>query len=313
MELDNSLVIFSFGHLRSFDEERDPIVTAVTVEVGSMEVISVNEVTSFLINIDNNVDLVSGVNVLFFNTFVGQSDESSFLVEGSISSIDLVVSQPSEVVKHELMGFLEGMELLEVLNFLPFLVRCSLVEHLLVNLQKGSFLNVTVVVSLVVLFQQERFKVDDQFHFVIAFSSNSSVFDDPVFIKETEFFFEKLFDLREGGMILEFFNEIFCILGAISRVDNVKNWSSLSKVVSLFSVLINFGVFTVLEFTIDVFEVESISVKARDRFAVTSNQGSAFNLVKVSPDDIVETNRDPGVLLGPFDTYSHVAIFFIIT
>ena len=59
MELDNSLVEFGLGHIWSLDEEGDPFISAVAVEVGSVEIISVNEVASSFIEVDHNVELVA--------------------------------------------------------------------------------------------------------------------------------------------------------------------------------------------------------------------------------------------------------------
>ena len=59
MELDNSLVEFSLGHFWGLDEEGNPFVSAVAVEVGGVEIISVNEVASSFVQVDYDVELVA--------------------------------------------------------------------------------------------------------------------------------------------------------------------------------------------------------------------------------------------------------------
>lgn len=90
--------------------------------MSSVEVVAVNEVAAFLVNVDDNVDLVSSVDVLLFDSSVGNPDESSFFMKSGIGRLNGVVSQPGEVVVNEFVCFLEGFELVEFLDLLPFFV-----------------------------------------------------------------------------------------------------------------------------------------------------------------------------------------------
>ena len=60
--------------------------------MSGVEIVSVNEVASSLINICNNVDLVSGINVIYVISFsfVDEPDKSSFLVESSIGTDNII-------------------------------------------------------------------------------------------------------------------------------------------------------------------------------------------------------------------------------
>ena len=135
MELDDPLVEFSLSHIGSINEERNPVIASITVQVSGMEVVPIDEVGSLFVNIDNNVDLIARINVLFLNSLVSKSDESTFLVKSSIGSVNFVVSEPGEMVKNEFMGLFESIELVEIFNLLPFLIRSTLVENNLIDFQ----------------------------------------------------------------------------------------------------------------------------------------------------------------------------------
>ena len=75
------LVELSFGNFRSFDEEGNPIVATIAVEVGGQEIVSVDKVFSALVYIDDNVDLVSSIDVVLRDSLVDQSHISACFVE----------------------------------------------------------------------------------------------------------------------------------------------------------------------------------------------------------------------------------------
>lgn len=66
------------------NKERYPIVTTKAVKVGSQKVISVNVVSTALVNEDDNVDLIFGIDELT-QSGVNKSDISSSFVKSSIS------------------------------------------------------------------------------------------------------------------------------------------------------------------------------------------------------------------------------------
>ena len=125
------------------------------------------------------------------------------------------------------MSFFEGIEFLEVFNFLPFFIGISLVEDFLVNFEEGGLLNITVVIGFVVLLKEEGFEVDDQFHGVSFSSSDTCVLDNPVFIQKSKFFLKKFLDLRPGRVVLEFFDQIFNILFRLVGFSQGKDGSSI--------------------------------------------------------------------------------------
>ena len=125
------------------------------------------------------------------------------------------------------MSFFEGIEFLEVFNFLPFFIGISLVEDFLVNFEEGGLLNITVVIGFVVLLKEEWFEVDDQFHCVSFSSSDTCVLDNPVFIQKSKFFLKKFLDLRPGRVVLEFFDQIFNILFRLVGFSQGKDGSSI--------------------------------------------------------------------------------------
>jgi len=69
-ELDNLLVVLGFGDVRGGDEEGDPVVAAVAVQVGGQKVIPVDEVVTTLVDVGDDVDLVVLVHK-GCNAFVG--------------------------------------------------------------------------------------------------------------------------------------------------------------------------------------------------------------------------------------------------
>jgi hypothetical protein len=64
VELNDLLVILSFGDFRGLDKKRNPIVSSIAVKVSCMEVISIDEIFTALINEDNNVNLIITINIL---------------------------------------------------------------------------------------------------------------------------------------------------------------------------------------------------------------------------------------------------------
>ena len=132
-EFNSSLVVLSIRYFRSFHKKRNPIVSTKAIEMSGVEVVSIDKVATILVNIDNNVDLLSWVNVVLSNASVGQSDESSLFVKSSVGTFYLVEPDPGEVAKDKLMGFLESIKSAELFNFLPFFIGSSCVEDMLVN------------------------------------------------------------------------------------------------------------------------------------------------------------------------------------
>ena len=65
VELDDMLIVLGLGHVGGAHEERNPVVAAVGVEVSGQEVVAVNVVAALLVDEDDDVDLVSTINVVF--------------------------------------------------------------------------------------------------------------------------------------------------------------------------------------------------------------------------------------------------------
>ena len=151
VEFYDSLVEFCLRNFWGLDEEGDPFVSSEAVEVGGVEVISIDEVASSFIKIGDDVDLVSSINVVLRESLEDKSDESSFFVEGSISTHNFVESEPGELTQNIFVGFFEGIEFGEILDFLPFFIRGSSIENFLINFQDRSFFNFTIVVGFIVL------------------------------------------------------------------------------------------------------------------------------------------------------------------
>ena len=90
VEFNNSLVVFGLGHIRGLNEKGNPFVSSITVKVSGVEVISVNEVATSFIEISDDVDLLSRVNVVLSNALVDKSDKSALFVESCVSANNLV-------------------------------------------------------------------------------------------------------------------------------------------------------------------------------------------------------------------------------
>lgn len=84
-EVDDSHVILGFGDIGGGNEEGYPVVSAEAVKVGGQEIISINVVLAGGIDISNNVDLISSIDVLLRDALVDQSHESALLVESGVS------------------------------------------------------------------------------------------------------------------------------------------------------------------------------------------------------------------------------------
>jgi hypothetical protein len=69
-EFNSSLVVLSLRYFRSFYKKRNPVISAKAIEMSSVEVISIDKVATILVNIDDNVDLLSWVNVVLSDTSV---------------------------------------------------------------------------------------------------------------------------------------------------------------------------------------------------------------------------------------------------
>jgi len=78
-ETDYFLVILSLGHVRGADKQRNPIVSTIAIQMSSMEIVSLEIISSVLIDKHDNIDLISLVNI-FFKPLKDQSDVSSLLV-----------------------------------------------------------------------------------------------------------------------------------------------------------------------------------------------------------------------------------------
>ena len=232
--------------------------------MSGVEIVSVDEVATSFINVGNDVDLLTGIDVVFWDSFQDKSDESSFFVESSISTDNFVESEPGELTQDVFMGFFEGVEFGKVFDFLPFFIRGTLVEDFLIDFQDWSLFSLSIVVSFIVLLKKEGFEVDDEFEGVSTLSSNTSILDNPVLIEESKFFFEQFFDLRESRMVHQFFYQIFNVFSRFVGLGQSKNWGNFWEVffLSLFNCQGFFDVWTffVFKFSIDIFEVESVSI-----------------------------------------------------
>lgn len=58
------LIVLGFGDVWGLDEKRNPVISAIAIEVGCMEVISINEISSAFVNEDNDVNLILCINKL---------------------------------------------------------------------------------------------------------------------------------------------------------------------------------------------------------------------------------------------------------
>lgn len=134
VEVNDFLIEFSFSDFRSLDEEGNPVVSTEAVEMSGEEIVSNEEVSSWFINEDDNVDLVLGINI-GSNSLVDKSDVSSFLVKSRVSGSDGIESKPSELTQDVLMSFIESFEWSKVLNLLPVFVWLAVsVEDNLIDL-----------------------------------------------------------------------------------------------------------------------------------------------------------------------------------
>lgn len=106
-ELHDLLVELSLGDIWGLDEERDPIVAAIAVEVGSQEIVTIDEVSSAFIDEDDDVDLVVGINILF-EPLVDQAHKASLEMEGRVGSDYSVEPQPSELAFSIEVGICKG-------------------------------------------------------------------------------------------------------------------------------------------------------------------------------------------------------------
>lgn len=152
-EFDNTLVVLCFCGIGSSNEEGDPVVSASTVEMGCMEIVSVHEVAAFLVNVDDHVDLIASIDVLLLNASEGQPDQSSLFVKSSICGFYSVMPQPGELAQYVFVSIIESLQFVEVVNFLPIFIGVTLVKDLLVNFQQGSFLSISVIIKLIAVFQ----------------------------------------------------------------------------------------------------------------------------------------------------------------
>lgn len=78
-------------------KERHPIVSAITSQTGSQEVISFDIVFSHLVNVADDVNLVLRVDVVLSQTLIDQSHKSALLMESRVCRHDFVKSEPSEL------------------------------------------------------------------------------------------------------------------------------------------------------------------------------------------------------------------------
>lgn len=148
--MDDLHIVFSLSNVRSSNEKRNPVVAAIAVEVGCMEVISVKVEAAIFINKDNDVDLVVGINVILLNSSIGQSHISTIQMKGRIGRNDFIETHPSKLIKNILISILEQFIIVKILNFLPFgKISASSVENRLVNFQERSLLDAAVVGSLI--------------------------------------------------------------------------------------------------------------------------------------------------------------------
>lgn len=205
VELNNALVLLGFGDIGSFNEEGNPVVATIGIEVGGQEVVAIDVVLSALIDVDDNVDLVASIDVLFGNALVDKSDESSLHVEGRVGRNDFVETEPGELTEDIFVGFLEGVILVEFLDVLPVFEGFTLVEDTFVYLQKGSLVDASVVVGLVGALQQEGFEVEENFEGIGfgVLGNNSLDFDYPVLVELSEFLLQQFRDGRESRVFDE--------------------------------------------------------------------------------------------------------------
>ena len=76
------------------------------------------------------------------------------------------------------------------------------------------------------MLKKEGFEVDDKFEGVSTLSSNTSILDNPVLIEESKFFFKQFFNLRESGMVHQFFNQVFNVFSRFIGLSQGKNWGN---------------------------------------------------------------------------------------
>jgi hypothetical protein len=135
VEFNYLLIVLSFGDVWGLDEKRNPVVSAIAIKVGCMEVISINEISSAFVNEDNDVNLILCINELS-DSLVDQSDESSLKAEGRVSTNNFVESKPGKLTQSILTGFFESRETAEIFNFLPIFKRFSIsIEYFLINFE----------------------------------------------------------------------------------------------------------------------------------------------------------------------------------
>jgi hypothetical protein len=107
-ELNDLLVVLGFGDIGGLNKEGDPIVTAVALEAGGEEVVSVDEVVSVGVDEDDDVDLVAGVDVVCSDAGVDQSNYSAGEVEGGVGGGDGVEPEPGELTENVVVSIMEG-------------------------------------------------------------------------------------------------------------------------------------------------------------------------------------------------------------
>lgn len=311
VELDDLLVELGLGDIGSLDEEGDPVVPAVAVEVGGQEVVAVDEVLAELVDEDDDVDLVLGVNV-GADSVVDQPHESALLVEGRVGGDNSVEPQPGELALGVLAGLGEGAVWAELLDFLPVLVGPSVgIEHSLVDFEQSCLLDAAVVLGLVFLLEEEGLEVDSHSDVVDARWDADWDIEDPLLIEPAQ----RLGQLHDNcavfGCLLEGLEiEVLVLRGFTDHEDRLDVCE-----IARFSLVFSGGLaglfLGVFEAFIDISEIESEFPDAEDGPGPAGLKGIALDDIPVVLDDHIDGEGDRGVPLSKGDADLRKAIVFI--
>lgn len=163
---------------------------------------------------------------------VDKSHESTFLVESGVGRDYLVEPKPSELAQDVLMSFSESVIFVEIFDTLPVFKGFFIREDTLVNFQKGSLFNTSIVVGFISALEEERLEIEEDLEGVGSrvFRNDSLDFNDPIFIEGSEFLFKELIDSRVSWVLEELFSQNVQIASGVT-LSYREDWGNISEVI----------------------------------------------------------------------------------
>lgn len=288
IELYDLLVELCLGDVGRLDEERNPVVSAVAVEVGGEEVVAVDEVLAAFVDEDHDVDLVLGVDV-GADSVVDQSHEPALLVEGGVGGDDRVEPQPGELALGVLAGLGEGAVRAELLDLLPVLVGPSVgIEHSLVDFEQGCLLDAAVVLGLVFLLEEEGLEVDGHSDVVDARGDTERHVEDPLLIEPAQGLGQLNDDCVVFGGLLEGLEIEVLVLCGFADHEHGLNVCEVVGLLLFFSGGLGGLFLGVFEASLHISEIESVFPDAEDGSGPAGLERVALDDFPVVSDDHID-------------------------